>query len=355
VLASLGLELLSRPVPQREDAEAHLRQALALDARAPDALAGMGWLQLMSGRPTEARGWFDRALAVSPVSPTVVRVIASQILLDVGSRTELDERKVQVPYVRAALGPALAKNPNDPELLWLLARSWAVWYANDPEPGYSPAVRAAEALPGRLDVQLDLLALAALTGRDAEAQRVYDQRFGDGDPAQRRAALTAMLAADVFRANQSLQRRDTTAAVARLEAGRERVADDAELTRMAQGYLDELHRANRVTAETTQENHAIAEYNAGVVAGNAKRYADAEAAFRRAAEQSARPEFQAQATRLATRMRQQQDGARAFALARAGQVEEAIAIFEAMDRGAMSAEDRKWLDANLARLRAQRH
>jgi hypothetical protein len=54
-------------------------------------------------------------------------------------------------------------------------------------------------------------------------------------------------------------------------------------------------------------------------------------------------------------MRQQQDGARAFALARAGQVEEAIAIFEAMDRGAMSAEDRKWLDANLARLRAQRH
>ena len=356
VLASLGLELLSRPVPQREDAEAHLRQALALDARAPDALAGMGWLELMRGRRTEARGWFDRALAVTPVSPTAVRVIASQLLLDVGSRSDLDERKVQVPYVRTALARALAKSPDDPELLSLLGRSWAMWYGDDPEPGWEPMSRAAEALPGRLDVQLDLLALAALTGRDAEARRIYDQRFRDGDSAeQRRAARTALLAADVFHANQSLRQRDTTAAVARLEAGYQRVADDPELARVAQGYLDDLHRANRVTAETEQENRAIAEYNAGVVAANARRYANAEAAFRRAAAQSARPEFQAKAQRLATRMRQQQDGERAFALARAGQVEEAIAIFEAMDRGSMSAEDRKWLDTNLARLRAQRH
>jgi len=54
-------------------------------------------------------------------------------------------------------------------------------------------------------------------------------------------------------------------------------------------------------------------------------------------------------------MRQQRDGERAFALARSGQVGEAIAIFEAMDRSSMSAEDRKWLDTNLARLRAQKH
>jgi hypothetical protein len=53
-------------------------------------------------------------------------------------------------------------------------------------------------------------------------------------------------------------------------------------------------------------------------------------------------------------MHQQQDGERAFALARAGRVDEAIAIFEAMDRATMSAEDRKWLDANLAQLRARR-
>ena len=111
----------------------------------------------------------------------------------------------------------------------------------------------------------------------------------------------------------------------------------------------------RRAAETDQENRAIDEYNRGVNASNARRYADAEAAFRRAAEGSARPEFQATARRLATRMRQQQDGERAFALARSGQVAQAIAIFEAMDRASMSAEDRRWLDTNLAQLRARRH
>jgi len=54
-------------------------------------------------------------------------------------------------------------------------------------------------------------------------------------------------------------------------------------------------------------------------------------------------------------MRQQADGLRAFDLARAGQVAQAIAIFKGMDRASMSAEDQKWLDVNLARLRARQH
>jgi hypothetical protein len=348
VLGSLALELLSRPVPQREDAEAHLRQALALDARAPDALAGMAWLELQRGRRNEARQWFDRALAVTPVSATAVRVLASQLLVDAGSRASDDERKPVVTYVRSALDRALAVTPGDPELVALLARSWAIWYGDDPGPGYAFASRAASALPGRVDVQLDLLALAALTGRDAEAQRIFDQRFRDApSPQVRHAAGTALLAADVFHARRMLERGDTAAVEARFEAARVRAADDAELAREAQGYLDTLRRAQRVAAETERENHAIDAYNAGVAAGNL-----AEAAFRRAAALSGRPEFQRQALRLATRMHQQQDGERAFALARAGQVGEAIAIFEGMDRASMSAEDRKWLDENLARLRA---
>jgi len=360
VLASLGLELLSRPVPQREDAEEHFRQALELDARAPDALAGMGWLALMRERRPEAHSWFDRALAIEPVSPTAVRVMASQLLADVGPAptqgASHGERKAVATTVRSALDRALAANPDDAELLALLARSWVYWYGDDPTPGYEPALRAARALPARTDVQLDLLALAALTGRDAEAQRIYDQRFRDGGSSEtRHAARERLLAGDVYHANRSLLQGDAKTAEARLEAARDRVADDAELAREAQRYLDDLHRANRLAAETEQENRAIDAYNQGVSASNAGHYADAEAAFRRAASISAHPEFQAKARRLATRMRQQQDGERAFALARAGQVAQAIAIFEAMDRASMSAEDRKWLDTNLAQLRAQRH
>jgi len=356
VLGTLALEFLSRERAQREDAEAHLSQALAQDPRAADALAGMGWLELMRGRRTEARGWFDRALQIQPTSPTAVRVLASQLLLDVVSRQALDERGAVGGYVRRALALALAANPGDPELLALLARSWAVSYGNDPERGYEPAVRAARALPGRSDVQLDLLALSALTGRDAEARRILEQRFGDGASAEaRHAARTALLAGAVHRAGRIAKSGDIAAAVTLLDATRAQVADDPAVARQAQGYLDSLHVATRRVAEADQQNKAIAEYNKGVTAGNAGRYAEAEAAFGRAASISARPEFQEKARRLATRMRQHRDGERAFALARQGQLAEAIAIFEAMDRAAMSAEDRKWRDTNLARLRAQKN
>jgi hypothetical protein len=355
LLASLGLEFLSRPTPQRTDAEAHLKEALALDARQPDALAGMGWLELLRGHATAAHGWFERALEPQPTSVTAVRVLASQLLGDVGPRPVDEDRKAVGTFVRSALDRALAVAPDDPELLSLLARSWVVWFGDDPEPGYAPAARAARALPGRPDVQLDLLALSALTGRDAEAQRIYDQRFRDGSDAElRRQARSALLAADVFRANRSLVQGDASAAETRLVRAQERVADDPELARQAQKYLDEYREQSRLVDETAQENRAIAEYNAGVAAGNAHRYAAAEAAFKRAEAMSSRPELQAKAKRLATRMRQQQDGERAFGLAREGHWDQAIAIFEAMDRASMTAEDRKWLDTNLARLKSRR-
>jgi tetratricopeptide (TPR) repeat protein len=354
VLASLGVELLSRPVAQREDAEAHLSRALALDARAPDALAGMGWLELMRGRRTEARGWFDRALAVQPTSVTAVRVLASQLLLDLSEREASREREAVGNYARSAIERALRVAPDNPELTALLARSWVLWYGNDAEPGYAPAVRAATALPGRPDVQLDLLAILALTGRDAEAQRLFDQHFrGAASDENRHAARTALLAGAVHRAGYRAKIGDLADAEALLEAARVQVADDPALARDAQAYLDTLHAATRRVAETDVENRAIAEYNQGVIAGNGRRYAAAEAAFRRAASISARPEFQLKANRLATSMRHHLDGEHAFELARHGDVAQAIAIFEGMDRVSMSAEDRRWRDTNLARLRAQ--
>jgi len=356
VLGSLALELLSRPVAQREEAEAHLREALALDARAPDALAGMGWLELMRDRRTEARGWFDRALAVTPVSATAVRVVASQLLLDVSRSPSQADRKALGTTVRSALERALAASPDDPELLALLARSWVVWHGDDAEPGYEVAVRAARALPGRPDVQLDLLALAALAGRDTEAERIHDERFRDGGTAEtRRAAVQALVAADLFRANQSVHRGDTATAVVRLESARVHAAGDPDLERQIQQFLDAVRRSGAAMQEAERENRAIAQYNAGIQAGNARRYGEAEAAFRLAADMSSRPDFQSRALRLATRMRQQADGLRAFDLARAGQVAQAIAIFKGMDRASMSAEDQKWLDVNLARLRARQH
>jgi len=355
VLASLGIEFLGRPTPQREDAEAHLRGALALDARQPDALAGMGWLALQRGRPAEARGWFERALEPVPTSVTAVRVLASQLLVDVSRRRAQGERKSAGEFARGALQRALVAEPDDPELLALMARSFVLWTGDDPEPGYAAAVRAARALPGRPDVQLDLLALAALTGRDDEATQLYEQRFHRAASEEvRRAAGTALLGGEVYRANQSIAQGDAGAAESRLQAARDRLADDPQLALDADRYLENLRASARQAKQTAEENRAIAEYNAGVKAANGRRFSYAAAAFRRAASISARPAFQRQALRLATRMEQRAEGERALGIARQGDVAQAIAIFERLDRTHMDVEDLRWLDANLARLRARR-
>src|SRR5262249_27230655 len=122
----------------------------------------------------------------------------------------------------------------------------------------------------------------------------------------------------------------------------------------ADRYLADLDRAQTRAQETATENAAIGEYNRAVKAANSARFGEAAAAFRRAAAGSTRDSFRQESLRLARRMELRARGARAMALARAGDVKGALAIFEAMDRAQMTEEDRRWLDVNLAQLRRAR-
>jgi hypothetical protein len=242
--------------------------------------------------------------------------------------------------------------PDDPELEALLARSYVVSPGADPSPGWPHVARACEALPGRQDLLLDKLALAALLGRDAEANEIFDAHFRDAlRPELARAARHALLVGDVRAANQLLAHGDYAGAEARLRASRERLADDAEVARAADSYIDQLHAAAAGNRATANENAAIGEYNAGVRAANAARYAEAAAAFRRAAAASGRDAFRHQALRKAVSMDLHVRGERAMALARSGDVAQALALLQGMDRAGMSEEDRRWLDHNVGELK----
>jgi tetratricopeptide (TPR) repeat protein len=353
VLATLGLGFLARPTAQREDAEEHLRAALALDPGHAEACAGMGWLQLLRGRRAEARSWFDRATAGAAVTVPVARVIASQVLLDIASSEDADERKAASLYARGMLERAAASAPGDPELTALLARTWVVWPGDDAGPGYALAQRATAGLPGRDDVRLDLLSLAAITGRESEARGMAERYFPPGsDPEKRRAARGALLAGDVRTANLRAAVGDLDSAQAILRSARRRVGDDPELAREADGFLDQVARARAERHDVESQNRAISEFNAGVKAANDRRHTDAAAAFTRAAEITEDPEFRARAKQMARRMEMRVRGDRAVELSQRGDRVGALALLESIDRSVLDAEGRRWLDASLARLRA---
>jgi len=303
VLAALGVALLARPAPQRELAADHLRQALVLDPRDPGACAGMGWLELQRGHRQTAREWFARSFERDPVDVPAVRLAAAQLLLDGSQRSSVTERQGVTTLVRAAIARAQAAAPGDPELEDLLARTYVVSPGDDPEPGWAHVERAAAGLPARPDVQLDRLALAALTGRADEAWQVFEAHFRHATrPELAHAARNALLVADVRFVNGLLKQGDVAGAIARISATRERLDDDPAIARDADRYLAELRTAEQSRRATVAQNRAIDLYNAGITASNAGRYREAAVAFRQAAAASHETGFRQRALRMATRM-----------------------------------------------------
>src|ERR1051325_5601959 len=336
----------------REDAEEHLREALAVDPRDPGACAGMGWLGLMREQRETAHTWLARPLERDPVSVPAVRLMASQLLLDASLRSSATERESVSVFVRKAIARARTLEPDDPELEGLLARSYVVSPGADPSEGWTHVVRATERLPARSDLVLDRLALAALLGRDDEAWQLFENHFRTASrPDLAHIARTALLAGNVRAANRMLAKGDASGAQARLLATRERLADAPEGARSADECRSQLSVQQARARETATQNGAIREYNSGIAAANAGKFATAAAAFRRAAAASARGDFRTEALRMAARMDLHVRGERAIALAKAGDVAQALAIFEGMDPKSMSHEDREWHRRNVAQLK----
>jgi hypothetical protein len=342
VLATLGIAMLVRRTP-----------AFALDSAEPEACAGMGWLESHRGHAAAARSWFDRVLASPRRSDPARRLVASATLLQQDGQRDPGARREAAAYARRALERGDRVLVDDPEFAALLARTWVVWPGDDAERGYAFSVRATSALPGRADLQLDRLALAAHTGRRAEAEAIAARRFGPGATAERRSAAHAsLLASAIHDANRLMTAGLADSAVARVQVERGRLADDPELAAKADRALAELAANRDRQREVARENLALERYNAGVTAANAHQPLEAAQAFRDAAERSARPAFRDEALRMARRMDMRALMDRAVDRARAGDRAGALALLEQVDASVLDVEDRRWLESQRARLRS---
>jgi hypothetical protein len=99
------------------------------------------------------------------------------------------------------------------------------------------------------------------------------------------------------------------------------------------------------------DNAAAREFNAGVELANAKRPREAAEAFRRAERAAASDSMRTRSRDMAQRMQVRWRGQEAITLAKSGREAEAIKLLEGLLKPGLAAEERQWIETNLALIR----
>jgi len=185
-LARLGELLINLDSTLWPTAAEHFRAALALDPEQPQALAGLGWIESLSGRPQEARPWLAKAAAKAP-DDVIIQYLYGTALLD-GTSGPAEARQAQ-----AALARAVALQPEFGEAWARLAFAQA---QEDPLP--ADAVLSFETahrlLPARSDIAYNLVLACARSGRRDRAQEVIDHVLAvHGSPEELQKARAALV------------------------------------------------------------------------------------------------------------------------------------------------------------------
>jgi Flp pilus assembly protein TadD len=184
-LARLGSLLVSLDRTLWPDAAEHFRAALALDAGQAQALAGLGWIESLSGRPREARPWLEKAAAKAP-DDFVIQYLYGLALLDLAGPADLR-------LARDAFARAVTLQPEYGE-------GWArLGYAQAQEDPLPPeAVTAFETahrlLPTHTDVAFNLMLAYARSGQRERAAEMIDRVLAvHGTPDEVRRARAALI------------------------------------------------------------------------------------------------------------------------------------------------------------------
>jgi len=178
VLLNLGDLLAHRPPIQFDEAERHLRLALAIDPELAEAWIALGFLRMGQDRPAEAVEMCERALALDAGSARAHALLGRSLFAGFAAgMSETTPVLATAPPVllraREAFRQSLELRPEDPETLAGLGRTY-LFDREQLKEGLSALARASAALPARVDLLRDLIVLTANSGNRAGARRLLD-------------------------------------------------------------------------------------------------------------------------------------------------------------------------------------
>ncbi len=258
VLYHLGDLLSDLDDEHRTAAAEHFRAALAERPDHGPALAGLGHLAELAGRPQEARPWYEKAAKVAPDHFLVQYLYANNLIEDPGPDS--------LRQARAALAKAVQLRPDFGEA-W--ARLGYTYQAEERLPVEAVQVleTAHRLLPSRPDVAHNLAVVYARAGERRKAEALIENVLVPrGDPEVVASAREALLDEDYIQAEELIGEQRLEEALTRLEKIRAQTTQEARRATLT-ARIGEIQAALSFNRFVDQYNQAVALANKGDVRG----------------------------------------------------------------------------------------
>ena len=351
VLFRLG-DLLIGVGPERSALAAdHFHAALAIQPDHARALAGLGRLDEIAGRESEALARYEQAFQLEPDDFRISYLLGSRLGQGLAALPPGEVRRAQAERARSALARTVALQPR-------FGQAWAdlgYTFTFDEEPdavGVEALETAMRLLPNRTDVAYNLVLLQVRRDDREGAEATIDRMAAAGlDPTIVASAKELVFEIDLQRARKLAAEGRDDEALAVLREVEEATASPT-LRQRVQADIE------RLTVTEAPDDGFVERYNEAVRVVNSGDLEAAVAALE-ALEASAATDEQAEAARTLLeqtrtygefRLRAEQ----ALRLANAQRTDEAIVLFEELVRDAPDEAQRAAVASLLAKLRASR-
>jgi tetratricopeptide (TPR) repeat protein len=351
VLFRLGDLLISSGPERSALAAEHFRAALAIDPNHGPALAGLGRLDEIAGRESEALARYEQAFALEPDDFRISYLLGSRLGQGLSAMPPGEARRAQAERARSALARAVVLQPD-------FGQAWAdlgYTFTFDERPdavGVEALETAQRLLPTRSDVAYNLVLLQVRRDDRDRAEATVERMAAAGiDPTIVASARELIFEIDLRRARALAAEGRTEDALAVLR-GVEESTDSSVLRQRVRADIE------RFTVREVPDDGFVQRTNEAVRIVNSGDL-DAAVAALEALEASAVTDEQAAAARRLLEQTRTYGEFRlraeaALRLANSQRTDEAIALLAELERDAPDEAQRTAVASLLARLRVSR-